>query len=93
MTRIVHCRKYQEDLEGLDAVPFPGAKGVDIFEQVSKKAWFEWLAHQKMLINEKQLNMMDLTARTYLNEQRDKYLDGNDHDAIDGYVPKNDTDD
>ena len=92
MSRLVNCRKYQIQLEGLEQPPFPGAKGVEVFEQVSKQAWFEWLDHQKMLINEKQLNVMDISARTYLNEQRDKYLDGNDTDVIEGYVPKNDKD-
>ena len=92
MSRLVNCRKYQTQLEGLEQPPFAGAKGVEVFEQVSKQAWFEWLDHQKMLINEKQLNVMDISARTYLNEQRDKFLDGNDTDAIEGYVPENDKD-
>jgi Fe-S cluster biosynthesis and repair protein YggX len=26
------------------------------FENVSKEAWKQWLEHQKMLVNEKQLN-------------------------------------
>ena len=33
--RTVHCRRYQEDLEGLDKPPLPGAKGQDIYESVS----------------------------------------------------------
>jgi Fe-S cluster biosynthesis and repair protein YggX len=28
-----------------------------------------------------------MTARTYLNEQRDKFLAGEDVDEADGYVP------
>ena len=64
MSRTVFCRKYQLDLPGLDAPPFPGPQGEDIFNTVSKKAWEEWLEHQTRLINEKQLNMMDMTART-----------------------------
>ena len=69
MARTVFCRKYQQELEGLDAPPYPGPKGQDIFDKVSKKAWQEWMSHQTMLINEKRLNMMDMTARTYLMEQ------------------------
>jgi Fe-S cluster biosynthesis and repair protein YggX len=30
-------------MEGLDFAPFPGAKGQDFFENVSKQAWQEWL--------------------------------------------------
>lgn len=88
MSRIVFCRKNQQDMEGLDAPPYPGPKGMDVFENVSKQAWGEWLKHQTMLINEKHLNMMDLTARTYLSEQMEKFFSGDDYDAADGYVPE-----
>jgi Fe-S cluster biosynthesis and repair protein YggX len=87
MTRTVFCQKYQQELDGLDKPPFPGPKGLAIYETISRKAWQEWMSHQTMLINEKKLNMMDLTARTYLNEQRDKYLSGESFDQADGYVP------
>ena len=65
MSRTVFCRKHQTDMDGLDAPPFPGPKGQDIFENISQQAWEEWLAQQTMLINEKRLNMMDMTARSY----------------------------
>jgi Fe-S cluster biosynthesis and repair protein YggX len=39
MTRQVFCRKYQKELEGLDFAPFPGAKGQELFDTVSKQAW------------------------------------------------------
>ena len=87
MTRMVLCRKYQEELEGLDAPPYPGARGQDIYENVSKKAWAEWMSHQTMLINEKRLNMMDMTARTYLMEQMKLFLSGEQFDEAEGYVP------
>ncbi|SDK62822.1 oxidative damage protection protein [Microbulbifer yueqingensis] len=87
MSRTVFCRKYQQELEGLDAPPMPGPKGQDIYENVSKKAWQEWMAHQTMLINEKRLNMMEPSTRTYLAEQRDKFLSGESYDAAEGYVP------
>jgi len=86
MTRMVFCRKYQKDMEGLDRPPYPGPKGQELFENVSKQAWQEWLKHQTMLINEKQLNMMDATARAYLGEQLDKFLSGDDYDKAEGYV-------
>ena len=84
MSRTVFCRKYQRDMEGLDKPPFPGPKGQDLFGHISKQAWQEWVAHQTMLINE---NMMDLTARAYLTEQRDRFLSGETFDQADGYVP------
>ncbi len=87
MARTVICKKYQTELEGLDAPPFPGPAGLEIFNKVSKKAWLEWLAQQTMLINEKHLNVTDLTARNYLAEQRDKFLSGEAFDVAEGYVP------
>ena len=39
MTRTIMCRKYKEELPALERAPFPGAKGQDIFDHVSAKAW------------------------------------------------------
>ncbi len=90
MARTVFCRKYQKELPGLDQPPFPGPKGEDIYENVSQQAWQEWLEHQTMLINEKRLSMMEPETRTYLNEQRDKFLAGDQYDQAEGYVPPED---
>ncbi|RYY04637.1 MAG: oxidative damage protection protein [Gammaproteobacteria bacterium] len=91
MARLIFCRKYKQELEGLDLLPYPGAKGQDIFDNISKKAWQEWMAHQTMLINEKRLNMMDMGTRVYLNEQMVKFLSGDEYDQADGYVPPSKT--
>lgn len=87
MSRTVLCKKYNKEMEGLDAPPYPGPKGQHIFENVSKTAWSEWQQHQTMLINEKHLNMMDVEARKYLQGEMDKYFSGEDYDKADGYVP------
>ena len=87
MSRMVFCKKYKKEMEGLDAAPYPGAKGQEVFENVSKQAWSDWQSHQTMLINEKHLNMMDKESRKYLNEQRDNYLAAKPVDHADGYVP------
>lgn len=87
MTRTVHCRKYKQELEGLDFPPFPGPKGQDVFDNISKQAWQDWLQHQTMLINEKHLNLMDKGSRDYLSEQMSKYLSGEEYDQADGYIP------
>jgi len=87
MTRMVMCKKYQKELEGLDAAPFPGPKGQDIFDNVSKQAWQDWQAHQTMLINEKHLSLVDPEARKYLQQEMDKFLAGEDFDQAEGYVP------
>lgn len=85
---MVFCRKYQKELEGLDFPPYPGQKGVDIFQNVSKQAWGEWMAHQTMLINEKHLSVMDMGTKVYLTEQMEKFLSNADYDQADGFVPK-----
>lgn len=46
MTRTVHCRKHKQDLPGLPRPPYPGAKGEDIYNNVSQQAWDEWQKHQ-----------------------------------------------
>ena len=87
MVRTVLCRRYKEELEGLDRPPLPGAKGQEIFESVSKKAWSEWLGHQTMLINEKHLSLLDPDSRKYLMGEMDKFLSGEEFDRAEGYVP------
>jgi Fe-S cluster biosynthesis and repair protein YggX len=88
MSRTVFCRKYQEQLPGLNTPPYPGAKGQDIFENVSQKAWQEWQKQQTMLINEKQLSMMNPEHRKYLQAEMDKFLSNQDHDKAEGFVPQ-----
>lgn len=87
MARTVMCKKLKQQLPGLDQPPFPGAKGEEVFNNVSKEAWGQWMSHQTTLINEMRLNMMDMTARTYLAEQRDKFFAGEAVDQAEGYVP------
>ena len=87
MARTVLCKKFNQQLPGLDMPPFPGPKGEEIYNSVSKQAWGEWMSHQTTLINEMRLNMMDLTARNYLAQQREKFFDGEEVDQAEGYVP------
>jgi Fe-S cluster biosynthesis and repair protein YggX len=88
MPRTILCKLLNKELPGLDAPPFPGPKGQDIFENYSAEAWQAWQDTQTMLINEKHLNMMDKESRKYLNDQRGKFLAGEVTDHADGYVAK-----
>ncbi len=90
MSRNVMCKKYQQQLEGLEAPPYPGAKGQQIYETVSKKAWGEWLTLRTMLINEYRLSVREPEARTYLGEQMDKFFNNEATDHAEGYVPPSD---
>ena len=87
MTRTVFCRKYKQELEGLERAPYPGQLGQEIYDNVSKQAWQEWTDHQTMLINEKHLNLMDPDSRKYLQQEMEKFLSGEEYDKADGYVP------
>lgn len=86
MTRYVHCIKLQREAEGLERIPYPGAVGQRIFDQVSKLAWQEWLEHQKRLINEYQLKLADPKARQFLAGEMEKYFFGGDLTQT-GFVP------
>lgn len=88
MSRTVHCRKYDKELPGLAVPPYPGSKGQEIYETISQQAWNDWQSQQTMLINEKQLSMINPDDRKYLQEQMDKYLSNQDFDQAEGYVPE-----
>ena len=90
MARTVNCIKLKKEAEGLDVPPYPGELGKRLWEGVSKEAWKAWLEHQKMLVNENRLNLMDPQARKYLEEQMRKHFFEGGADAATGFVPKGD---
>ena len=87
MTRTVFCARLKQEGEGLAFAPYPGELGKRIYEQVSKAAWSQWLAHQTMLINENRLSPLDPNARKYLEGEMEKFLFGEGSQAPSGYVP------
>ncbi len=74
MSRMVECVKMGEKLEGLDFPPFPGELGEKVYESVSKEAWKQWLNQQTILINEYRLSSLDAKARSFLQEEMQKFL-------------------
>ncbi len=87
MSRTVFCRKYQKELPGLSIPPMPGEIGQDILNNISEQAWKEWQKQQTMLINEKQLNMINAADRQYLREQMQKFFNNESYEQAEGYVP------
>jgi Fe-S cluster biosynthesis and repair protein YggX len=81
------CRKYQQELEGLLTPPYPGPKGQDIYENISRQAWEEWQQLQTRLINEKGLSMINADDRAYLLQEMEKFFANEAHDEAEGYVP------
>ena len=87
MARLVNCAKLGEESEGLEAAPFPGPKGQYIYENISQKAWQEWLAMQTMLINENHLASFEPKAKQLVETEREKFLFGTGFQMPEGYVP------
>ena len=88
MTRMIFCKKLNIQAEGLDSPPYPGELGQEIYENISKQAWAEWLAHQTMVINENRLNLLDEEARRFLREEMKKFLFEGGAEKPSGYVPE-----
>lgn len=86
MSETVFCRKFKEDLPKMVRPPYPGPKGEELYNSVSKKAWDEWVVLQTTLINEKQLDLSKKDDRSYLNAQLDLFLDNKDHDTALGFT-------
>jgi Fe-S cluster biosynthesis and repair protein YggX len=76
MSRTIHCVVLKRDAEGLDRLPYPGALGQRIYDQVSKEAWTRWVKHQVMLINEYRLSPVEPKARKFLEAEMEKFLFG-----------------
>ncbi|MGE4503563.1 MAG: oxidative damage protection protein [Thiomicrospira sp.] len=88
MARTVMCSKIKEQMEGLDFPPFPGELGQKVFENVSKEAWKQWLGQQTILINEYRLSSLDPKARSFLQEEMQKFLFGDEEiDLPDEFKP------
>lgn len=74
MSRQIFCFQLNQEAEGLDAPPLPGATGEKIYNQISRQAWKMWLSHQTMLINEYRLNLADPESRKFLLNEMDTFL-------------------
>lgn len=74
MMRTVFCQKLQKNAPGLERIPYPGALGQRIFEEISVEAWQQWLKHQTLLINENRLNVLQPETRTFLEKEMHAFL-------------------
>jgi len=87
MSRTVQCVLLKKEAEGLEYVPYPGELGQRIYENVSKEAWQQWLAHQTMLINEYRLTPIEPEARKFLVTEMEKFFFGEGSSKPKEYVP------
>jgi Fe-S cluster biosynthesis and repair protein YggX len=85
-TRLVHCVKFGKELPGLDRVPWRGALGKRVYENVSKDAWKLWIEHSKMIMNEYRLNPLDPNSQKIMEEQLEQFFFGEGAKLPEGYV-------
>ena len=88
MPRRVHCVLLKREAEGLDYLPYPGELGRRIYDQVSKEAWAQWVAHQTMLINENRLTPIEPKARAFLVQEMENFFFGEGSAKPKEFVPK-----
>lgn len=89
MSNLIFCSKLKQELNQMEAPPFPGPLGDKIFNEISQTAWQQWLQHQTMLINEYRLALIDPKARTFLQEEMEKYFFGEGSTPPAGFSEKN----
>lgn len=87
MPRTVNCVKLGREAAGLERMPYPGPLGQRIFNEVSAEAWAQWLKHQTMLINEYRLTPVEPKARSFLEEEMEKFFFGGGSDRPKEFVP------
>jgi Fe-S cluster biosynthesis and repair protein YggX len=88
MSRMVKCAKLGESLPGLPYKPFNDALGQRIYENISAKAWQEWIEHSKRIVNEYRLDLTQKKAHEVLKEQCEAFLFGDGGSAPAEYVPE-----
>ncbi len=87
MTRMVQCKKLNQELPALERQPYPGEMGERIFNEISKDAWQMWVKQQTILINEYRLSLIDPKSQTYLKEEMMKFLFEGGSTTPDAFVP------
>ena len=86
--RMVTCSKLKKELEGLERPTYPGELGKKVFDSVSKEAWALWLKHMTMLINEYRLTPIEPKARTFLEEEMEKFFFGEGSETPKDFKPE-----
>ena len=86
--RTVFCQKFQKELPGLDAPPWPGELGQRIYENISLDAWKMWEERMKMILNEYRLMPWQKEAQQLVTKHMEDFFFGEDAALPPGYVPQ-----
>jgi Fe-S cluster biosynthesis and repair protein YggX len=80
--------KFQKELPGLDAPPWPGELGQRVYESVSTQAWKLWEERMKMILNEYRLLPFQKESQVLVAKQMEEYLFGETASLPPGFVPE-----
>ena len=87
--RKVFCQKFQKDMPGLDAPPWPGELGQRIYDNISAEAWKLWEERMKMILNEYRLMPWQKDAQDLMARYMEEFFFGTVAAAPPpGYVPQ-----
>jgi len=86
--RKVFCQKFQKELAGLDAPPWPGELGQRIYDNISAEAWKLWEERMKMILNEYRLMPWQKEAQELVAKHMEEFFFGEGAALPPGYVPQ-----
>jgi Fe-S cluster biosynthesis and repair protein YggX len=86
--RTVFCAKFQKNLPGLDAQPWPGDLGLRIYENISLDAWKLWEERMKMILNEYRLMPWQKEAQELVAKHMEEFFFGEGAALPPGFVPQ-----
>ena len=87
--RTVFCVKFQRELPGLEAPPWPGELGQRVYDNVSAEAWRQWEERMKMILNEYRLMPWQKEAQQIVTKQMEEFFFGEAAAAPPpGFVPQ-----
>ena len=86
--RMVFCNKFQKEMPGLDAPPWPGELGERIYQNISAEAWKLWEERMKMILNEYRLMPWQKEAQELVKKHMEDFFFGEGAALPPGYVPQ-----
>ena len=86
--RKVFCVKFQKEMLGLDAPPWPGELGERIYENISVEAWKLWEERMKMILNEYRLMPWQKEAQDLVAKHMEDFFFGEGSALPPEYVPQ-----
>jgi Fe-S cluster biosynthesis and repair protein YggX len=86
--RTVKCVKFQKEMPGLDAAPWPGEIGQRVYENVSAEAWKLWEERQKMILNEYRVMPWQKEGQELIKKQMEDFFFGEGSALPPDYVPQ-----